>query len=78
MDFGLVKSWVWSLLGLERVVVERGLSCSDKDWLFWFGSVKFEEAFGGDLDELQKMVNLLVGCCLSGEVKKMALFVSER
>jgi hypothetical protein len=78
VDFGLDKSWVWSLEGLERVVVDRGLSCSDKDGFFWFGSVKFGDTFGGDLEELHKMVNLLTLCCLCGELKIMGLLVSER
>jgi hypothetical protein len=78
VDFGLDKRWVWSLVGLERVVVDRGLSCSDKDGVFWVGSDNFGEAFGGDLEELQKMVDLLVVCCLNGELKIMGLFVSER
>lgn len=78
MDFGLDMSCVWSLVGFERVVVDKGLSCSDKDGFFWYGSIKLGEASWGDLEELHKMVNLLVGCCLSGDLKIMGLFVSER
>lgn len=58
--------------------MDRGLSCSDKDGFFWFGSVKFGDTFGGDLEELHKMVNLLTLCCLCGELKIMGLLVSER
>lgn len=78
MDFGLDKSWVWSLVGSERVVVDRGSSCSDKDGFFWYGSIKFGEVSEGDLEELYKMVNLLVGCSLRGDLKILDLFVSER
>jgi hypothetical protein len=68
LDFGLGKSWVWSFVGLERVVVDRGLSCSYKYGFSWVGSVKFGEAFGKS-EKLHKMVNLMVGelkiSCLS-------------
>lgn len=58
--------------------MDRGLSCSDKDGFLWFGSIKFGDTFGGDLEELHKMVTLLTLCCLCGELKIMGLFVSER
>lgn len=77
MDFGLDKSWVWSLVGIESVVVDRGLSCSDKEGFFWLGSVRLGEALGRDLEEPHDMVNLLVGCCLTGESKMMGLFESD-
>lgn len=62
VDFGLVSSWV-SLLGVsDRIVVERGFNCSARDgFCFWVSA-----NFGGDLDELQEMKNLLV-CNLLGE-----------
>lgn len=42
-------------------MLERGFSCSDKDGVFLFLDSAFPGAvFGGDLDEVQKMVNLLV------------------
>lgn len=34
VDFGLFGSWVWGLLLLERRVVVRGLSWSDKEGFF--------------------------------------------
>jgi hypothetical protein len=84
MDLGLDKNWGWSVAGLERVVDVKGLSCSDKDGVLFFlflllllGSDKSGGDSGGDLVDLQEMMNLLVGICLIGEVKKMGLLVSE-
>ena len=62
----------------QNFLPSRGLSCLDKDGVFWVGCDNFGEALRGDLEELQKMVNLLVVCCLNGELKIMGLFVSER
>lgn len=80
MDLGLDRTWGWSLGG--RVVVIRGLSWSDKDWVLVLVVVLvfFDKSggdLGGDLVDLQEMVNLLGGISLRGEVKKMGLFVSE-
>lgn len=82
MDLGLDKNWDWSVGGFERVVDVKGLSCSDKDGVLFFlflllGSDKSGRDSGGDLVDLQEMMNLLVGICLIGEVKKMGLLVSE-
>lgn len=64
------------------MVVVRGLSWSDKDWVLVLVVVLvfFDKSggdLGGDLVDLQEMVNLLGGISLRGEVKKMGLFVSE-
>ena len=59
------------------MVVDRGLSWSDKFGFFWPGS---GEGFGRDLEELHRMVNplLVVMCCLNGELKIiLGFFVSE-
>lgn len=40
-------------------------------------TIKFGEAFGGDLEELHKMVNLLVVCCLKGDLKILGLCVPD-
>lgn len=57
--------------------MDKGLSCSDKDGVFLLGFAESVEDLGGDFEELQEMVNLIVGICLNGEVKKMGLFVSK-
>lgn len=69
MDLGLDKS-LWDSFGWsERMVLERGFSCSDKDGVFLFWDSAFSGAiFGEDLDEVQNMVNFLVEI-LNGEVK---------
>lgn len=59
------------------MVVDRGLSWSDKVGFFWVGS---GEGFGEDLEELHKMVNPLLDVvyCLNGELKIiLGFFVSE-
>lgn len=50
------------------LVLERGLSCSDKDGFVVLGVSGLEE---------QEMVNFLICFCFSGLVKKMGLLVSD-
>lgn len=53
VDLGLLRRGVfgvWSFLGVsERVVVDKGLSWSERDGFFLWGSV----TFAGDVGELQ-------------------------
>lgn len=68
VDFGLDKRWVsfgWS----ERMVVDKGLSCSAKDGPFC--SPATAEGGGGAalLEELQEMVNRFLVGRRSGVVK---------
>lgn len=62
VDLGLDKRWVWSFGALESVVVERFLSCSDRDgFLLSVDSDEIGEALRGDLEEEeQRTVNRLV------------------
>lgn len=75
MDFGFDKRQAWSFLG--SVVVERGWSCSDKDGVFLGDTGGFLGGFEEDLEELQEMVNFLLGFCVFVLVKKTGLFVSD-
>lgn len=76
VDLGLDKRWVWSFGALESVVVERFLSCSDRDgFLLSVDSDEIGEALRGDLEEEeQRTVNRLVKLFRGrGEVKKMGV-----
>lgn len=67
VDFGLDKRWFsfgWS----ERMVVDKGLSCSAKDG-FFCSSATAEGGGGALLDELQEMVNLFLVGSTSGVAK---------
>lgn len=80
MDLGLDKRRVSSLGALESVVVERFLSCSDREgFLLSTDCDETEEGFRGDLEEEQRSVNRLVTFFRRrGEVKKMGVGLSLR